>query len=82
VLRTELGHAHVQRLAPDPRSPYLMPPQREAGLLPSYAQLSEAFAAGAHVVASAEDGVITLSFATGQRGSDRASLDVATPPMP
>ena len=40
-LRIELGHAHVQRLAPDPDAPVLVPPHHETGLLLSYAEMSE-----------------------------------------
>jgi NhaP-type Na+/H+ or K+/H+ antiporter len=65
-LRVELGHEHVLRLAPDPEAPYLMPPQHEEGLLPSYDELSRAFADGAQVVAGTggPGGALTLSFAT------------------
>jgi NhaP-type Na+/H+ or K+/H+ antiporter len=38
-LRVELGHDHVQRLAPDPEAPFLVPPHYETGLLLSYAEL-------------------------------------------
>jgi NhaP-type Na+/H+ or K+/H+ antiporter len=62
-LRTELGHEHVQRLAPDPHSPFLVPPIHERGLLPSYAEMARAFADGAEVVArQGSGGTITLSF--------------------
>jgi NhaP-type Na+/H+ or K+/H+ antiporter len=64
-LRTELGHEHVQRLSPDPHSPYLVPPQHEAGLLPSYEELARAFADGAQVVATrGRGGALRLSFVT------------------
>jgi len=63
-LRLELGHDHVQRLAPDPESPYLVPPEHEDGLLPSYAELTEALADGARVEADAggPGGALRLSF--------------------
>jgi hypothetical protein len=50
-LRTELGHAHVQRLAPDPEAPVLVPPLHEDGLLPSYDEMSRHVAAGARITA-------------------------------
>jgi NhaP-type Na+/H+ or K+/H+ antiporter len=50
-LRVELGHDHVQRLAPDPDAPFLIPPVHEAGLLLTYAEMSEHFAGGAQLVA-------------------------------
>jgi sodium/hydrogen exchanger family protein len=63
-LRTELGHEHVRRLAPDPHAPFLVPPVNESGLLPSYEELTQAFADGARVVATqGPGGTIALSFA-------------------
>ena len=60
-LRAELGHQHVQRLAPDPDAPFLMPPAREPGLLPGYDELAQAFAEGAEVtVVTAPGGAIEL----------------------
>ena len=55
-LRVELGHAHVQRLAPDPQAPVLVPPQHETGLLPSYAEMDRRFAEGERIVAELEPG--------------------------
>jgi hypothetical protein len=50
-LRVELGHDHVQRLSPDPHAPMLVPPAHEAGLLLSYAEMSDHFGSGARLVA-------------------------------
>ena len=61
-LRVELGHQHVQRLAPDPDAPVLVPPHHETGLLPSYAEMSERFADGAQLVAETRKGTIRLFF--------------------
>jgi NhaP-type Na+/H+ or K+/H+ antiporter len=62
-LRGELGHQHVQRLAPDPDAPFLMPPAGEAGLLPSYDELAQAFAEDAQVtIVTAPGGAIELRF--------------------
>jgi hypothetical protein len=62
-LRTELGHEHVQRLAPHPDAPYLVSPAHESGLLPSFDELTQAFADGARVVATQRaGGAISLSF--------------------
>ena len=55
-LRIELGHQHVQRLAPDPQAPLLVPPLHEGGLLPSYAEMSRRFDDGAQIVAEVEHG--------------------------
>jgi hypothetical protein len=70
-LRIELGHAHVQRLAPDPDAPVLVPPLHERGLLPSYAEMSRQFGDGAQIVAEVTaGGAIKLYFAGTQ--PDRA----------
>jgi NhaP-type Na+/H+ or K+/H+ antiporter len=62
-LRAELGHAHVQRLAPDPEAPVLVPPLHERRLLPSYDEMSRQFAAGARITAErGRGGVLTLAF--------------------
>jgi NhaP-type Na+/H+ or K+/H+ antiporter len=62
-LRVELGHDHVQRLAPDPHAPFLIPPQHEDGLLLSYAEMSDRFSEGAHVVAeTTAAGAVRLYF--------------------
>ena len=61
-LRIELGHAHVQRLAPHPETPYLIPPAHEDGLLLSYDEASERFADGAQVVAEQAAGTVRLYF--------------------
>jgi NhaP-type Na+/H+ or K+/H+ antiporter len=62
-LRVELGHDHVQRLAPDPDAPVLVPPAHEAGLLLSYAEMSERFADGDRLVAETTPaGTIKLYF--------------------
>jgi NhaP-type Na+/H+ or K+/H+ antiporter len=50
-LRVELGHQHVQRLAPDPDAPFLVPPRHEAGLLPSYAEMRRRFEDGERIAA-------------------------------
>ena len=61
-LRVELGHQHVQRLAPDPQAPLLVPPLHEGGLLLSYAEMSRRFADGARIVAEVERATIRLYF--------------------
>ena len=62
-LREELGHEHVHRLAPHPETPYLLPPAREHGVLPSYDELARTFADGAEVqVTRAPGGAIALRF--------------------
>jgi hypothetical protein len=72
-LRTELGHEHVQRLAPHPDAPYLLPPVHERGLLPSYDEMAQAFAEGAQVVATkGAGGGISLSFVTAAPTADTA----------
>jgi NhaP-type Na+/H+ or K+/H+ antiporter len=59
-LRSELGHGHVFRVAPDPEEPDLLPPSSEGGILggPSltFAELSERFAAGARIIIRTADG--------------------------
>jgi hypothetical protein len=50
-LRVELGHEHVQRLAPDPEAPVLVPPAHESGLLPSYAEMERRLAGGERIAA-------------------------------
>ena len=62
-LRVELGHQHVQRLAPDPEAPLLVPPLHEDGLLLSYAEMSRRFADGAEIVAEVKRATIRLYFA-------------------
>jgi NhaP-type Na+/H+ or K+/H+ antiporter len=65
-LRTELGHAHVQRLAPDPDAPFLVPPLHEGGLLPSYEEMSRQFEAGARIAAErGRGGTLRLYFDQG-----------------
>jgi NhaP-type Na+/H+ or K+/H+ antiporter len=58
-LRSELGHGHVFRLAPDPEEPDLLPPSTEAGILGdptlTFDELSNRFAAGARIVIRAGD---------------------------
>jgi NhaP-type Na+/H+ or K+/H+ antiporter len=62
-LRIELGHQHVNRLAPDPDAPFLVPPAHEDGLLLSYAEMSAHFADGAQLVAQTRrTGTIGLYF--------------------
>jgi NhaP-type Na+/H+ or K+/H+ antiporter len=61
-LRIELGHAHVQRLAPDPDAPVLFPPAHEGGLLLSYDEMSERFADGDQLVADTRTATIRLFF--------------------
>ncbi|MET0818471.1 MAG: cation:proton antiporter [Solirubrobacteraceae bacterium] len=61
ALRVELGHQHVQRLAPDPDTPSLMPPAGEEGLLPGYDELGQAIGGGADVtIATAPGGALEL----------------------
>jgi NhaP-type Na+/H+ or K+/H+ antiporter len=59
-LRSELGHGHVFRVAPDPEEPDLLPPLSEAGILGgpalTFAELSNRFAAGARIVLRPADG--------------------------
>lgn len=59
-LRSELGHGHVFRVAPDPEEPDLLPPSSEAGILGgpalTFAELSNRFAAGARIVLRPADG--------------------------
>jgi NhaP-type Na+/H+ or K+/H+ antiporter len=59
VLRDELGHQHVYRVAPDPEEPDLLPPSREAGILGNrqltFAELDRQFAAGARIVSRNAD---------------------------
>jgi NhaP-type Na+/H+ or K+/H+ antiporter len=72
-LRAELGYEHVQRLAPHPDAPYLVPPAHEGGLLPSYDNLTQAFADGAQVVATkGAGGAISLSFVSAAPTPDTA----------
>ncbi|HSD81529.1 MAG TPA: cation:proton antiporter [Solirubrobacteraceae bacterium] len=76
-LRVELGHEHVQRLAPHPDAPFLVPPAHESGLLLSYAEMSERFAGGAQLVAeTTRAGTIGLFFveADGTRTPARHSI--------
>jgi hypothetical protein len=59
-LRSELGHGHVFRVAPDAEEPDLLPPSSEGGILGgpalTFAELSSRFAAGARIVVRASDG--------------------------
>jgi NhaP-type Na+/H+ or K+/H+ antiporter len=48
-LRVELGHEHVQRLAPDPEAPVLVPPRHESGLLLSYDEMRGHLEDGARI---------------------------------
>jgi Sodium/hydrogen exchanger family len=52
-LRSELGHGHVYRVAPDPYEPDLLPPSTEAGILGNraltFADLTRRFATGAQI---------------------------------
>jgi hypothetical protein len=76
-LRVELGHAHVQRLAPDPDTPVLVPPHHETGLLLSYAEMSERFADGGRLeTETTRAGTIGLFFvdADGTRTPARHSI--------
>ncbi len=79
-LRVELGHDHVQRLAPDPDAPFLVPPAHEDGLLLSYAEMSDHFADGAELVAeTTRAGTIRLSFVHVD-GTRKAVRSGARPP--
>jgi hypothetical protein len=53
-LRSEVGHGHVYRVAPDPQEPDLLPPSGEGGILGSraltFAEISRRFAAGERFV--------------------------------
>jgi NhaP-type Na+/H+ or K+/H+ antiporter len=63
-LRAELGHEHVQRLAPDPEAPVLVPPRHEGGLLLSYDEMSRHFEDDARIAAErGPAGILTLYFA-------------------
>jgi NhaP-type Na+/H+ or K+/H+ antiporter len=63
ALRVELGHAHVQRLAPEAETPVLVPPHHESGLLPSYDEMSRRFGAGAQIAAEiGPAGAVRLHF--------------------
>jgi NhaP-type Na+/H+ or K+/H+ antiporter len=61
-LRTELGHAHVYRLAPDPDAIDLLPPDGEGGLLLTYDEMARRFADGAQLVVETDGGALTLAF--------------------
>jgi hypothetical protein len=63
-LRVELGHAHVQRLAPHPEAPALIPPAHESGLLLSYDEMARRFDGGAQITAEiGPAGALRLYFA-------------------
>jgi NhaP-type Na+/H+ or K+/H+ antiporter len=62
-LRTELGHAHVYRVAPDPEAIDLLPPDHEGGLLLTYDEMARRYGAGARLVVETPGaGTLTLSF--------------------
>jgi NhaP-type Na+/H+ or K+/H+ antiporter len=61
-LRTELGHAHVYRVAPDPEAIHLVPPDPEVGLLLTYDEMARRFADGARLVVETDGGTLRLSF--------------------
>ena len=69
-LRVELGHEHVQRLAPDRRRPALLPPQHEGGLLLSYAEMSRGSPRARRSSPRSSEATIGLYFtlADGTRG--------------
>jgi NhaP-type Na+/H+ or K+/H+ antiporter len=71
-LRIELGHDHVQRLAPDPESPVLVPPAHEGGLLPSYDEISAHFEAGAQITAEIGPAGIPRLYVARSPGWDEA----------
>ena len=82
-LRVELGHAHVQRLAPDPHAPVLVPPQHETGLLPSYAEMDRRFADGERIVAElGPGGAPRLSFTSLDRHDSGAALGTSRSSSP
>jgi NhaP-type Na+/H+ or K+/H+ antiporter len=75
-LRVELGHAHVQRLAPDPEAPVLIPPHHETGLLPSYAEMERRFAEGERIaVEYGSSGAPRLFFRSFDRDDAGATMD-------
>ena len=79
-LRVELGHDHVQRLAPHPEAPFLVSPAHEDGLLLSYAEMSDHFADGAELVAeTTRAGLIRFSFVHAD-GTRKAVRSGAHPP--
>ena len=59
-LRSELGHGHVYRIAPDPDESDLLPPASDAGILGrddlTFAELSRRLADGAQIVEATVDG--------------------------
>jgi NhaP-type Na+/H+ or K+/H+ antiporter len=59
VLRAEVGHGHVFRVAPDPAAQDLLPPAGETGILGSrdltFDEISRRFAAGARFVSVTAD---------------------------
>ena len=74
-LRVELGHAHVQRLAPDPQAPVLIPPHHETGLLPTYAEMERRFAGGERIaVELGRGGAPRLSFVSFDRDDTSAAI--------
>jgi hypothetical protein len=73
-LRTELGHGHVFRVAPDPEDADLLPPAGDEAILGdddlTFAELSRRLAEGARLVEDHSDGALPL-FVVGDGGSLR-----------
>ena len=76
-LRSELGHEHVYRVAPDPEAADLLPPSQETGILGdtrlTFAEMTQRFAQGARVVSQ------TVDSRAAQTASDAVPLFVVTP---
>ena len=89
-LRSELGHGHVYRIAPDPEEPDLLPPSSEGGILGegalTFAEVSRRFTSGAQIAerrlelegSGAADGELPL-FAVSPGGELRVAADGRPP---
>ena len=70
VLRAEVGHGHVFRVAPDPAAQDLLPPAGEGGILGSrdltFAEISRRFAAGARFVSLTGDQLVQTQHGQGE----------------
>ena len=90
-LRSDLGHEHVYRVAPDSEQPDLLPPSSEIGILGSgaltFAELSRRFAAGARITdhnghknaGSGETGTELALFAVAPDGRLSVAADGCSP---